>query len=261
MNNKLCIAILIAATTFTSSVAQRLDNKKYSSLLQEGVKGNVRIAEISRFTIDTLNLLATQDSCCFSRTEYDKNGRSIKTERLTVSGIFQGGIYTKYHSNGLIKKISFLNKDRKETAYENYFINDNGAYTGGEGYDEGKLLRRFKISDQNEFGQWTKLIWYSLDGKIYREEKYTYEENRKIAEVWKEYKDDPNGIIAQDMIYKYNERGERILQQGIHSYLGLVNEVSNRIFEYDKYGNWIQYIILNSSGKPTRMFKRKLTYR
>jgi len=68
-------------------------------------------------------------------------------------------------------------------------------------------------------------------------------------------------MVVQDMMYKYNIRGELILQQGIHSFLGPVNETSNRIFEYDKYGNWIQYIILNSTGKPVRLVKRSLIYR
>lgn len=248
--------MFIAAITLASCIAQT----KYSSLNQEGIKGKVRAVEISRFTIDTLNLLVKQDSCCISRTEFDKNGNSLKTERFTITDVFQGGVYTKYHSNGLIKQISFLNKDKKQTAFENYFINNKGDYSGGEAYDEGKLLRTFKITAQNDYGQWTKLTWYSLDNKIYREEQYTYSDNLKTAEVWTEYFKDPNGKIVQDMIYKYNARGERTLQQGIHSYLGQVNEVSNRIFEYDKYGNWVQYIILNSAGKPIRLFKRKLTY-
>jgi hypothetical protein len=182
-------------------------------------------------------------------------------ERFRFGGAYQGGTVTNYHPNGLVKQISFLNKDKRETAREIFFINKDGNYTGGDAYDEGKLLRTFKITAQNEYGQWTKLTWYSLDGKVYREEVYTYEENRKVKELWKEYKSDPNGKIVQDMIYKFNARGEMILQKGIHTFLGTVDQKSDRIFEYDKYGNWVQYIILSPTGKPLRIVKRSLIYR
>lgn len=261
MNKKTYIAILIVTITITSCITQKLGSKKYSSLVQEDIKGKVSAVEISRFSIDTASMLVRQDSCCITRTEFDQNGNSIKTGRFTITGVYQGGTQTKYHSNGLIKQISYLNKDKKETARENFFINANGVYIGGDAYDEGKLLRTFKITAQNNYGQWTKFTWYTLDDKIYREEQYTYVENKKIAEVWTEYKDDPKGKIVQDMIFKFNARGEMILQQGIHSHLGQVNQSSNRIFEYDEYGNWVQYIILNSAGIPIRIFKRKLTYR
>jgi hypothetical protein len=252
---------IITAFAFVSGAAQSIPGKKYSSLLRDGIKGAVSISETYRYTIDTANMIALPDSCCITRTEFDKNGNSVKMERYTLGGIYQGGTITKYHPNGLIKQISFLNKDKKVTALEDYFIDATGNYTGGNAYDGGKLLRTFKITGQNEYGQWTKLDWYSLDGKIYREEDYVYEENRKIRDIWKEYIDDPKGKIVTDLTTGYNAKGEIITQQGFHTHLGQVNQKPNRIFEYDNQGNWIQYIIVNAAGKPVRIVKRKLVYR
>ncbi len=253
--------LLLTAGGFTSCAAQNISAKKYNSLSRDGIKGAVYISETSSYSIDTANKIVRQDSCCITRTEFDKNGNNIKMERITMAGVYQGGTVTKYHRNGLIKQISFMDKDRKTTATENYFIDANGNYTGGDAYDEGKLLRTFKITGQNEYGQWTRLTWYSPDGKIYREEEYTYEGNQRVREIWKAYKDDPNGKIVQDLTLKYNARGEMISQQGIHSQLGQVQQSPNRIYEYDKYSNWIQYIILNPAGKPVRIVKRNLIYR
>jgi hypothetical protein len=253
------LVVTIVSSDFCN--AQSITGKKYSSLMRDGIKGSVSVSETSSYTIDTANKLVRQDSCCITRTEFDKNGNSIKMERLTLAGVYQGGTVTKYHPNGLIKQISFLNKDKKETALENYFIDKDGNYTGGEAFDDGKLLRTFKITSQNEYGQWTKLDWYSLDGKIYREEEYTYDEFRRIKETWNGYKDDPKGKFVQDLTTQYNTRGELISQHGIHSSLGTVNQKPNRIYEYDKYGNWIQYIILDLAGKPVRIVKRNLTYK
>lgn len=255
------LMLMIPPRTSVSVKVQKPISKFYSSLSRDGIKGNVAMTEISFYTIDTLKKMSIQDSCCITRSIFDRKGNSIKMGRYNTRGVYQGGTETKYHSNGLIKQIRFLNKDNRETAREEYFIDGMGKYTGGDAYDEGKLLRKFKINGQNKYGQWTSFNWYSLDGSVYREEEYIYDENRKIGEVWKEYKDDPKGMVVQDMMYKYNIRGELILQQGIHSFLGPVNETSNRIFEYDKYGNWIQYIILNSTGKPVRLVKRSLAYR
>jgi hypothetical protein len=255
------IFLLILTGVINSVNAQSIPGKKYSSLLRDGIKGAVSLSETIRYTIDTVNMIALQDSCCITRTEFDKNGNSVKMERYTLAGVYQGGTVSKYHPNGLIKQIRFLNKDKRETAREDYFIDANGNYTGGNAYDEGKLLRTFKITSQNEYGQWTKFDWYSLDGKIYREEEYKYEENRKIRDIWKEYMDDPKGKIVTDLTTGYNAKGEIITQQGFHTHLGQVNQKPNRIFEYDKQGNWIQYIIVNAAGKPVRIVKRKLVYR
>lgn len=252
--------LLFSILIGTKSDAQIHQSKKYSSLLRDGLKGEVLLTETSSYTIDTLYKIIRQDSCCINRTEFDKNGNSIRSGRFTINNVYQGGTITTYHSNGLQKEIRYLNKQKTETAREIFFIEKNGNYTGGEAYDEGKLLRAFKISGQNEYGQWTKLNWYSLDGKIYREEVYTYEENRKIKESWKEYKDDPNGLIVQDLSTTYNDRGEMVSQVGIHTFLGTVNQKSNRIFEYDQYGNWIQYIIIDKYEKPIRIVKRRLIY-
>jgi hypothetical protein len=254
-------ALFLTAGAVASCAVQNLPGKKYSSLSRDGIKGAVLITETGGYTIDTVNMIVRQDSCCITRTEFDKNGNSVKMERLNVAGVYQGGTVTEYHPNGLIKQIRFLNKERRETAREDFFIDVNGSYTGGNAYDEGKLLRTFKITGQNEYGQWTKLAWYSLDGKIYREEEYTYDENRKIRDLWKEYMDDPNGKIVTDLTTRYNIRGEITAQQGIHTHLGQVNQNSNRIFEYDKQGNWVQFIILNAAGKPVRMVKRNIIYR
>ena len=113
MNKKTYIAILIVTITITSCITQKLGSKKYSSLVQEDIKGKVSAVEISRFSIDTASMLVRQDSCCITRTEFDQNGNSIKTGRFTITGVYQGGTQTKYHSNCLIKQISYLNKDKK----------------------------------------------------------------------------------------------------------------------------------------------------
>ena len=75
-----------------------------------------------------------QDSCCITITEFDRKGNGIKVGRYTTGGIYQGGTVTNYHANGLIKRIRFLNKDKRETAREDYFIDGMGKYTGGEAY-------------------------------------------------------------------------------------------------------------------------------
>jgi hypothetical protein len=101
---KTLLLLLTAATPLVCD-AQINSQKRYSSLSRDGIKGKVSVAETSSYTIDTANRLVRQDSCCISRTEYDKNGNSVKLERFRLGGIYQGGTVTTYHPNGLIKKL------------------------------------------------------------------------------------------------------------------------------------------------------------
>ncbi len=136
MKSKMCCALLpiILLCTWIPAQTQKNSREEFNSLSREGIKGNVIKTEVRFFTIDTLKKWINQDSCCITITEFDRKGNGIKVGRYTTGGIYQGGTVTNYHANGLIKRIRFLNKDKRETAREDYFIDGMGKYTGGEAY-------------------------------------------------------------------------------------------------------------------------------
>lgn len=236
-----------------------IQGQTYSSLKRDGLKGAISITETSSWSVDTVKKTTTQDSCCINRFEYDKNGNAVKNESVNIQGVLQSGMLTDYHPNGLLKEIRYIDKDHRVTYREEFYLDAAGNYAGGNAYNEdGKLHRTIKITAQNEFGQWTRLNWYSPDGQLYRTEEYTYDGNKKIKEFWK----DKDGKITMDMSRKYNEKGEMILEEGIHPFQGTVKRnLTNRIYEYDKLGNWTQYSILSPTGNPVRIIKRNIAYR
>lgn len=245
-----------------SCSVKTIPRNSHSSLSREGLAGRISSMEIMTFTFNPNQNKFIQDSCCATKILYNKQGNNIKSESSDIKGDLQNGIETDYYSNGMIREIRYFDKNRETTAKEEFFLDAAGKYIGGNGYDDGKLLRTFKIFEQNKYGQWTRLNWYSLNGNLYRSEEYKYDEYKKIGELWKEYQEDKEGKVKMNMSYFYNKKGEMISQEGIHPFLGQVKQnMDNRIYEYDMLGNWIQYAILDATGKITKIRKRIFTYR
>jgi hypothetical protein len=232
-------------------------NKIYSTLKASAIKGQVKIIEQRSYSVDRVNPDSLiQDSCCINKEEYDVNGNLTKSETYNIKGEFNSGRLFSYYPNGLIKKIEYIDKERKETYREEFVLNATGNYEGGSGYREGILHRTYKIPSQNEYGLWTKFSWYSLDGKLYRAEEFSYDGNRLVRTIWK-----VDDKIDRDEQKMYNEKGENTFTKSTGSRPFFNFESKKRTDTYDSLGNITQYSLLDADDRLTKVIKRIYYYR
>lgn len=233
--------------------------KTYSGLKAENLQGQIRSIEQNRYSFDPLKNEWLPDSCCVFKMEYNDQGNLLKRETLTLLGILNDYVVCSYHDNGLLKEQVFYNKAHQVTYREVFNLDANGNYVDGLMYNEaGDLHRRVKIEGQNAYGQWTKVLLYTASGELYRSEEYTYEGRQLLRTLWT----NKDGKVIRDDQSTYNDKGELEYTKMFNAQFPAANgETFRRTDEYDEHGNWRQASILNASGKPTRVIKRKYTYR
>jgi Zn-finger nucleic acid-binding protein len=230
---------------------------RFSTLKTENLKGNIKQIEITRYSIDPVKKELTQDTCCAIRSEYNQDGNITENNSFNIKNIAKNGRLFEYHPNGLLKQIMYINEKKQVTYREVFELDENGNYVGGLAYEENdKLHRTFKILGQNEYGQWTRFNWYSLDGSIYEEQEIIYQDNLKVYEVWKK-----NNEIVMDFRTTYDAKGEKLSEEGKHPFLGTVNNrINSRIDAYDEKGNWTQKTFFTKEGNISKVIKRKILY-
>lgn len=233
--------------------------KTYSGLTAENLQGQIRSIEQNRYSFDPLKNEWLPDSCCVFRMEYNQMGNMLKRETLTLSGIMNDYVVCSYHDNGLLKEQVFYNKNHQVTYREMFNLDANGNYVDGLMYNEaGDLHRKVKIEGQNAYGQWTKVVLYTASGELYRTEEYTYEGWQLLRTLWT----NKEGKVIRDDRSTYNDKGELEYTKMFNAQFPAANgETFRRADQYDELGNWTQTSILDASGKPTRLIKRKYTYR
>lgn len=223
----------------------------YSTIKANGLNGPVTVMENWSYSLNPASNEFVQDSCCIIRIEYDKNGNEVKSEAFNTKGELQYGIGNEYHSNGLVKKRLYYNKERVVTAMEDFVLDSAGNYASGKEINEGRLNRTFTIGGQNQLGNWTQMTSYRADGTLMRTEEFIYEGKNLVAMFWK----NKDGKIIREEKHTYNKKGERIATNATYG------NFRRRVDSYDRWGNWTQSSSLDSTGKAVRMFKRKYSYR
>ena len=235
---------------------------KYSSLVSQGLKGDISSIEETSYKADsTTGKIGEMDSCCVSVTEYDENGNDIKSVSKDSKGNPSSESIVTHHPNGLFKSVANTNTAKgKSTGGFETKIDDKGNYTwAGEIDSNGKGGIYYTNITQNEEGEVTGWKQYDKDSVFRQTGEAKYDKHLFMSSTNK----DSVGKVKSTSIAKYNDKGE----QTEYSYTDMSKDTTKTTVTkytydaHDEMGNWTQRTTWNDKGKATGIMKRKFTYR
>lgn len=258
----------ISIVLFSGIIVFSCNEKKETSITHtdwstDNLKGEVQKAVESPYKVDSTGKMGDMDSCCLNVFEYDNNGNVLKaTTKDSKGNVTREQTFTKY-PNGLFKEIITMEKG-KMTNKISIQVDKDGKYATAMAYDSsGKLSSFYKDIVQNDYNQLTAMKEYKPDSTLKSSEENTYDKQFYTGGIRK----DSSGKQIFKGVAKLDDKMNTIeftstttKMDANHKDSTTTKVTKNKYDSYDDQGNWTQRTEMDEKGKPTKIYKREITY-
>lgn len=255
MTTKLLLSALIVLASCNNNTQQPPKN---TDLVQQNLKGLVKETIDIPYKVDSSGNIGAQDSCCVETQELNDSGYLTRDYTKDVKGNTKMDQALSHYPSGAFKEVTVMN-DGKLSSRLATTLDNNGNYNGGETYDSmGKKDGYYKDLKQNDFGEVTSGKYYKTDSTL----KYQFESNYDKNAHFLGGTTDSAGKTIYTSVTTLDSIGDPVKTITMTMVKDSA-KYDTSIYRYDKYdeaGNWIQRTALNTSGKPTKITKRGITY-
>lgn len=227
-----------------------------TDLVQQNLKGKVKSITETSITIDSTG---KQKPDSLTRvTDFDEKGYQTVSLQKNGSGNVVSEDFVSRRPDGVVTEFG-TKKNGKPYSRVVTEIDKEGKYVGGQSYDStGKQDGYFKDLSQNEYSIVYAGKHYGMNDKIKESWDNKFDKNHFLGGK----STDSTGKTTYEGTAKVNDKGDMSEEDYTYVENGQSKHEKNS-FKYDAYddkGNWTQRTTLNAQGKPTKVFKRVISY-
>lgn len=208
------ILLAIALLLLTTSLFAQSEDKK-----EQAIRKKNQIKKVLAYQYN----LETGDSLLLYINEYDEEGKFLNYSSYNEAGIVVHQYIASYNSKGLM--------------------------TQQVEYQENEALGNTFFYQYNELGQLTHFRQVDAAGKIWIDQKKTYDKKGNNTLSYDKSMGSADYTLSRKILYQKNGRSKKV-----ESYLPNNKLLGTSFYQYDKHGNLLAYYTLEEGQK-------KLNYR